>query len=367
MTPAQAVSPLPSLPMLQEPRHPDAWRQVIAPGGYEWWYFDAQSTDGRTRVVATFSEGFAFHSAYLRQYDRFLRRPSKIRPPLPSEFPCACFAVYRDGRLAGQFLTQFPPAAFSAATDRPEVLIGPNRMEMDDEGYQLHLSGTPWHLTLRGPKLGRGKPLQATLRFRPTWPPPAAVPERRFLSRTMTGADHHWVLAAPHCQVAGTIHLGTGETIDFEGRGYHDHKYGTGPIGPGLRRWICGRALGSDDAVSFHIATPAAADLPIETNLLRSTPDGSEEIPARPQVDWFRRSSWRLAYPAEVVLGKALRLSDPRVAESAPFHLRVLYEAEVFGRRERVLCEVAHPHRLRLPVLGRMIAMSIDKRPLKAS
>lgn len=352
--------------MLRPAGHPDGWRQVTAPGGYQWWYFDAESIDGRTHIVAIFLEGFVFHPGYLRQYDRYIRRPNKTPPPLPGNFPCAYFVIYRDGRILEQFITQFPSAAFAAATDRPEVSIGPNRMWLDENtAYQLRLSGTPWRLTARGPQLSVGKALRATLNFRPTWNAVAAAPDRRFLSRKMTGADHHWVLAAPHCQVSGRIELGTGETVPFAGRGYHDHNYGTGPIGPGLRRWIWGRALGPEDAVAFHIATPTRADLPLETHILHGTPAGNEAISAVPRIDWSRRSSWRLAYPAEVELGEALRLSSPRVIDSAPFYLRVLYEARTFGRAGRFLCEVAHPHRLRLPILGRMVEMSIDKRLLK--
>ena len=115
------------LPMLAEAGHPDAWHQVTAPGGYEWWYFDAESHDGRTQIVAIFLEGFVFHPGYLRRYFRFLKRPTKHAPPTAGDYPCVYFAVYRDGRVLRQFMTQFGPkgfradAAFPEGQDRPQT------------------------------------------------------------------------------------------------------------------------------------------------------------------------------------------------------------------------------------------------------
>ncbi len=56
-----------------------------------------------------------------------------------------------------------------------------------------------------------------------------------------------------------------------------------------------------------------------------------------------------------------LALREPRVVDASPFYLRVAYAAAVRGVPARAFCEVAYPHRLRWPVLGRMIEMSISK------
>ena len=51
--------------------------------------------------------------------------------------------------------------------------------------------------------------------------------------------------------------------------------------------------------------------------------------------------------------------------DSSPFYLRIMYDASLRGTQcGRAFCEVAYPHRLRWPVLGRMIEMSIDKRAM---
>ncbi len=358
---ANAVAP--PLPMYTTPGHPDAWHRVTAPGGYEWWYFDAESRDGRTRIVAILLEGFVFHPGYLRAYKRYLMRPTQVRPPVAGDFPCAYFVIYRDGKIAKQFMTQYRPDQFAASADRPEVTMGLNAMRVDDDGnYRLSLQGHPWRVTARGPQTDYDATLEANLTFSPTFGHPPI--ERAFLSRAMTGAEHHWVLAAPHCRVSGTI---DGEP--FDGMGYHDHNYGTAPIGPGLKRWVWGRIL-TDEAVElFHLAEPREAGLPNEVHFLAAD---SEAVVEEEGDNNFRSTDWDwrglgatlLRYPQEISFTGEPRLRDPRVVDAAPFYLRLTYDA---GRGRTAFCEAAHPHRLRWPILGRMIEMSIDKRPLSSS
>jgi hypothetical protein len=91
---------MPSIAMYEPPATPDAWHRVMAPGGYEWWYFDAEDAATDTQVVAIFLEGFVFHTGYLRAYARFVRNPTAAPPPLPGDWPCVYLCVYRAGRSA---------------------------------------------------------------------------------------------------------------------------------------------------------------------------------------------------------------------------------------------------------------------------
>ncbi|HEX8911160.1 MAG TPA: hypothetical protein VF796_02290 [Humisphaera sp.] len=356
-----------NLPMFSPAAHPDAWHRVTAPGGYEWWYFDAEDATGRLQLVAIFLEGFVFHPGYLRRYARFLRKPTKTPPPVAGDHPCAYFVVYEDGKILSQFMCEYRREQFAAATDKPEVTIGPNTLRRDDAtcGLKLSMSGTPWKLTWQGPKLLAGQNLSAELTFNPIAPP--GPMERVFLSRRLSGAEHHWVIADPLCDVAGTIRLadgGAGRTIELRGRGYHDHNYGTAPIGPGLKRWVWGRAIAGDRMYTFHFARPRDAALPDEAHLIRADAAGRGEVAvASTAVDWSRRTALGLAYPAAIDFPPHLRLSNPRVVDSAPFYMRLVYDAELDGGTHRgsAFCEVAYPHRLRWPVLGRMIEMSIHR------
>ena len=367
---AAPADPADPLPMLAGAGHPDGWHHVTAPGGYEWWYFDAESHDGRTQLVAIFLDGFVFHPGYLRRYFAFLKRPTKIAPPVAGDYPCAYFAVYRDGRVRRQFMTQYAPSDFEADANSPRVRIGPNRAGLAADGsYAVATRGTPWTLTARGPQLQVGQTLAAELTFRPTLD--HAPLARRFLSREMTGADHHWVLAAPRCDVTGRVDLGDGETLDFAGRGYHDHNYGTGPIGPGLARWTWGRVLLADRVVGFHLAEPSDRKRAAELHLFEADAAGERDVTDAHRGDaswrWARRLPPLLSYLRELKVGRWLALTNPRVVDSSPFYLRLVYDAAAGGQRGSAFVEVAYPHRLRLPVLGRMIEMSIDKRAASPS
>jgi carotenoid 1,2-hydratase len=359
---------MPTVPMLTPTAVADAWHAVTAPGGYEWWYFDAEAAgggDGDLRVVAILFEGFVFHPGYLRAYARYRRRPTRVAPPLPGDFPCAYFVVYRGSAIVAQFMTQVPAAAFIASGDRVDVTVGPNRLTTGADGaLRLSLSGTPWVLTGRGPRALVGQTLSAELTFRPRL---AHGPmERAFLARSWSGADHRWVLANPLCDVTGevTITGGAGPVrLAMNGRGYHDHNYGTGPIGPGLRRWMWGRVLSpeGDHALMFHLAQPRDRRDPEELHLVEADGFGLRELSGgAASIDWSRATAAGLRFPARVRAGP-LTLSDPQVIDASPFYLRLAYAATVRGEPATAFCEVAYPHRLRWPVLGRMIEMSIRK------
>jgi carotenoid 1,2-hydratase len=361
---------MPTLPLyVPPPQQPfaDGWHQVTAPGGYEWWHFDAEDPATDTQLVAMFAEGFVFHSGYIRAYERYRRRPTRIQPPLPRDYICAYFVVYRGGKILHQFITQYPAGEFAAATDRLDVRVGPNHCRAEVDGtIRLTLKGTPWVLTGRGPQTLAGRTLSAELAFTPKLS--HAPMERTFFSRAMTGADHHWVLANPLCDVTGSVLVTGDEPMTFHGRGYHDHNYGSAPIGLGVREWMCGRVLLDDRVMAFHLASANNTGTPRETHLVEASQPGPEE---KDQEGWSvgppRRSSVGLHYPDTFRYRDQLLFQRPRLIDVSPFYLRVTYEAwNPSTRPGTAFCEIAYPHRLRWPVLGRMIEMSIDKRPWRA-
>lgn len=351
------------LELLTPAETPDAWHDVRAPGGYEWWYFDAEELAGNRQLVAIFLDGFVFHPGYLRKYFKYERNPTKHLPPVPHDFVCAYFVVYRDGRIEHQFMTHYPAREFEASRDEPRLRIGGNSMARVGDAFQVQLTGTPWKLTWQGPKLLVDQKLEADLQF--TTQLAHAPQERRFFSPDLASADHQWVIANPLCDVRGNIRVGS-ETIVFNGRGYHDHNYGTGPIGPGLKRWFWGRALFDDAAVTFHYAIPRDRTLGDELHLVEADAQSIREVTtANVECDWSRRTMVQLRYPNQARFGDVLSLSNPRVIDSAPFYMRLNYEADYRGRKGSAFCEIAYPHRLRWPILGRMIEMSIDQQYMR--
>lgn len=362
----------PGLPLFDQNAHPDGWHDVRAPGGYEWWYFDAEDAATDTQVVVIFMAGFIFHPGYLRAYDRYIKRPTKHLPPTAGDFPCAYACVYRGGKVWKQFFTQYRADDFSAEKNRAGVRIGSLNESTDSGGaYAVRAAGTPWAITPRGPQRADQEQLSVSLTFTP-----ARVHEpiqRTFLSRPMTGADHLWTIAAPHCRVRGQIELrhpdGSTpiEALAIEGQGYHDHNYGTAPIRQGLHRWMWGRAVFGDRVLTFHHAEPNDRTRSAETHLLELTDAGAARDIAIDRVtgDWSLacKPAMMLKYPATMSFDDRLKLSNPRVLDPSPFYMRLSYDAESRGEQARAFCEIAYPNRLSWPLLGRMIEMSFDKRP----
>ena len=356
---------MPTLPLYTPNAIADASHAVRAPGGYEWWYFDAEDAATDTQIVAIYLHGFVFHPGYLRAHARYVRRPTQTPPPLPDDFACMYLCVYRGGRILTQSMTQLPQQDYAAAIDRVDVRLGRSTLTQTDTGLDLHVEDTPWQLTWQGPKTLIDRTLTADLTFRPTLPHPPQ--ERTFLSRAMTGAEHHWVIAAPRCEVSGNVRVtGTNGdaigSIPFTGVGYHDHNYGTAPLGPGLSKWFWGRAITDDGVVTFHYALPRGGALPAESHLVIADGTSVNDSDARPRIAFDRRTNLGLPYPSRAEWPGVLTLSEPRVIDASPFYLRLQYTADVKGRRGTAFCEAAYPHRLRWPILGRMIEMSIDKR-----
>ena len=336
-----------TIALYTRPAHADAWHQVRAAGGYEWWYFDADDARHDRRIVAALFQGFPFHPRYLRDYVRYRRFPTRVRPPLPEQFSFAYVALHDGGGLRSQSLTRFAPHEFTASTDGPDVIVGPNRMTRTADGIELRLESHG---------------LRVSLQLRPRGAHAHGPLECTFPSRALGGADHRWVLAGPLCDVEGSIRCG-GDELAFRGRGYRDHCYGTGPLGPGLSRWFRGRVLLGEGAYAFQFARPCDRALRDEACLVECTPDGVREIlVSRASCEWSRPSRRSVSFPRTFALDDdVLHLHNPRAIDASALHARVVYDAVCRGGRcGEALCTVVEPQRLRVPLLGRLIEMSID-------
>jgi hypothetical protein len=325
---------MPIIALFTPPKSSDAGHQVLAPGGYEIWSFDAEDPAMDTRIVAVFGEGPPYHQGYLRTYSAYLRRPTRRTPPLARDYPYVGLSVYRRGWIVYEFWKCFRPGALCASTNEPEVTLGPNRMTRNTAGdYLLHLEE------------GR---MSADVTFSPKFG--GATAERTFPSRGMMGAEHRWVVAAPLCEVSGAIRFrqkASENTIEFQGRGYHDHHYGTAPLGLGLKRWIRGRVLLDERAIAFQMAEPRDK-LAMESELLEADREG---IRHWDEQRWTfpksRRARWRTPdYPEEMRCGEKLKLSQPCIIDPMGSDLRIIYSAQLEdGSVAQALCDVTHPQR----------------------
>ena len=317
---------MPILPLYVPPATtPNAWHQVTAPGGYECWHFDAEDVASNVRIVVDFTEGGGAHSAYRRRYARYRLLPTCFAPPAPGDYPCVRFAVYRGERPAWEFTKHYSASDFHASDIALDVRIGPNTLRRESDGkYHLHIEGDT---------------VQANLVFQPRFAHPPT--ERTFLSRQLSGAEHRWIITDPLCDVQGSI-AASADRLDFSGVGYHDHQFGTGPLGSGLSWFIHGRVLLNDLTLTFCLGKSPNRKLPDESHLVEADAAGiRDRVAPATIVGGMFRSGWGAAYPRGLRFGDVMELERPRVIESKGSSARLIYDAKVEGGNGSALCHLA--------------------------
>ena len=342
---------MPTLPLYTPNPNVDASHRVLAPGGYEAWHFDAESDCGEVRLVATFGEGNPIAADYLRRYLRYRRSPTRHPPPLPSECPWFHFAVYEKNRPSGRVTTHGGSAAFAASAVRGEVGAGGNEFVRSQDGtLALNLRGCSAPAVPSDRHSASLVRVSAELSFRPT--PPHAPCDFTVLARHAGGDEHRWIVADPVCEVSGTVTVSgaegsgdgrNGRTIEFRGRGYHDHTYGTGPLLTAMRHGLRGRLISRDRVIAFYVAEPLHRHQPVEVLLVEADAAGVRKlvVGSAPTLRWHRTSG-RVPYPAEVhVLGAGIdwKLSNPVVLESAGRFARLTYASSGVADGGMALCE----------------------------
>jgi hypothetical protein len=302
------------IPLLTPTDVPNAWHQVIAPGGYEWWHFDAEEPAGELRVVADFFLGRVFDAEYLRLYRRYRRRPTRCAPPLPAGYPSVAVAVYRRDKIVSQSTSSFLPEQFTAATDRLDIHIGPNAVRSAPDGsFQLDVHDARVSIALKFVPCFKPADASAALRSSNFFP------------------EQKWSVTEPLCNVAGDVTLESGRS-SFTGRGFHDYHFGTTPLGPDFKSWMRGRVLMNDHSVIFHSAelTTGASEL----HLLEADALGFRQIP----VDRARLDHGHLQ-------AGPLILSSPTVMAKSHSGVHLTYQASLRGASAQGFFESWVSHR----------------------
>ncbi len=215
---------MPTLSLYTTPAHPDAWHRVIAPGGYEWWHFEADDDSTELRVTADFFDGDPFDANYLRAYARFRRRPTRFAPPVPRDYPRVRMSVREKNQPVAEFTARFSPGTFRGSDVRPDVQIGRNTMASEAEGV--------FHLSLQEMHAGPGSNIKVDMVFRAAQLDLPAV--RELPSPDGTTGKHFRVVNDRRWDVTGTIRLTSSHSVNrsiaLQGHGRFDHRFGGGPI-----------------------------------------------------------------------------------------------------------------------------------------
>lgn len=183
----------------------DGLRLAPERGNFEWWYFDAQLDDG-SMVVITFAT------------KPLLQRNQALHP-------MTAVNLTRPDSTSIHKVKFFSPDQFQAARARCDVSMGANWCGGDLDVYRLHCEdeGLTIDLTLQ--------------RVAPSWRPGAG---KTYYSRDLT-RYFAWLPAVPHGVISGVLTY-DGQAHRVQGRGYHDHNWGTIGLDRVLSHWYWGRA-----------------------------------------------------------------------------------------------------------------------------
>ena len=199
---AESETPFPRLELWEDgSRIP----QLYKPENFEWWYFDAQLTDGRTLVLVFYIDQDASERRFVYRAEAAVASPNGQRV-------AATYVTHQD---------------VSISRERPEIRIGKSFLLGDLDTYRVVMDESD---------LGK---LSLDVTIWRTFPPRVSPAKRG----NIVQADKifGWTCPVPRGELTGTIKV-NGETAAVKGVAYHDHNWGTTTMGSLLHHWIWGRA-----------------------------------------------------------------------------------------------------------------------------
>jgi CrtC N-terminal lipocalin domain len=172
---------------------------------FEWWYFDAQFSDGSTAVVVFKTKDY-----------------TNLDDPLT---PIVSLTITRPDGSEWNADVHSPVGQFHAAEERCDVQMGSCWARGDLHIYTIH-----------GEAVVNGIDLTFTGEV-PAWVPETDpiyfdAEQKQFFG---------WVPSIPFGTVTGTLTY-DGQSHQVSGTGYHDHNWGNVPMQDGISRWYWGRA-----------------------------------------------------------------------------------------------------------------------------
>lgn len=340
---------------------PDRFLGFENPGSQEWWYFDAISEDGRDVVVIVWYVGLPFDPKYSMQALRHYRHPERVPGPRPLDFSAIGFSWYRDGKTVAYALNHYDAEAVEICNNPVHVKIGPTSFRTDRGVY---------HLILKTPGVDGRSEISADLRFEPA---SRAEPFERDLGGK--GSPHYWMPVAPDCRVEGSVQILGGAnpaSVDFMGRGYHDHNAGFEEISIAWKRWRWERVhFGPFTAIHYQAEPKTGRSTFLAILCENGVPIRVREHMAFEPNDWGRSVLGIRHDRSMTTPGNSDReISIPRITrrhrslvDGGPFYLRWLSDFEIEGRPLTTLgiSEQLEAGRLNRPYFNWMIPFRLKR------
>ncbi len=346
----------------------DVFHADKAAKGYEWWYFDALSDDGREGVVIIFLDNFVFSPRYnAAENSKFGIRnlfPNRQKNlPVNEKIPAVAFIYYRDGKPVYRAINEFTEDTFFGDADNPECRIGDNFFKFESAPY-----GSGYSIQINA-KLRKNRAIEAHFEWLSI--------ESDFLPGNDVNLEktHFWNLVAPRSDVSGRITV-TGnndkklDVIHFRGTGYHDHNLDNRWLPDTVEDWQWGRAHFNDSTAVFYRYKEIGEANSI-TKLMTIRNGELRERDAQFAEENFTRHIFGIKYPQRMTFisddNMRLRIKQTKLIDASFFYLRFLSEMTLTlrdGKPRRTFGITEHlaPKALKLRWLDWLINMRIGKK-----
>jgi carotenoid 1,2-hydratase len=326
----------------------ECWSGQTGPKGYQYWYFDALSDDGREAIALAFFDNFVYSPRY-NSRENLARTPAIV------------FCYYRDGKPIYRIAGDFPLCDFAAEPAGPGVKIAANSCRFDSAPY-----GKGYLIEIRT-NFQANKQIEARFEW--------LLIESDFLPNTTTApATLHWNLVAPRADVTGHLNITDqrGKILDaihFRGTGYHDRKSDTRYLPATIESWQWGRAHFAD-ATAVFCRYKEIGDDNILTRFYVVRHGELRRRDAVCEEAQYARDIFGLKYPSRLRFesddNMKLRVKQGKVIDSSFFYLRFLSEMTLTlrdGKPRKTIGITDHlyPRRLNYRWLDWLIDLRIGK------
>lgn len=300
----------------------------VPPGGYLWWYMDAQSDDGRygLTLITFIGSVFSPYYAWSGWADPFNH--------------CAVnLALYRlDGGASRWAMTERPERRLKR--DASHITIGPSSLSWEGGVLTARIDEITSPLPER---------LRGTIRLRPE-----ALTGRAFALDA--AQEHVWRPLAPRARVDVSFDT---PGLSWSGDGYLDTNHGSEPLEVRFRRWDWSRAHTQDDALLFYDVDRLDGER--HELALRVSRNGEIQRIEAPPARALPRTVWGV--PRHARGDGEGRMTVTRTLEDTPFYSRSALSGDVLGRPATIWHESLMLDRFSNPAVRCLLPFRMPRMP----
>ena len=293
----------------------DVWHPEKDAKGYEWWYFDALSDNGKEALVIIFLDNFIFSPGYNAQN-------SKNLADKETKFPALAFIYYKDGKPVYRAINEFEQKDFEASSDTPQCKIGNNTFFLESAPY-----GSGYVLEINA-KLNNKRNLKARFEWL------SIEHDLQPAKKEVTNSSHFWNLVSSRSDVTGRITVenqkgNKNDEVNFRGTGYHDHNIDHRWLPATVDQWQWGRSHFPDTTAVYYRFKELGSDKIVNKLYLTRDYQISEKN-AEFEIQEMGRDKFGLKYPKQIKItsedGVKLTVKQNQIIDSSFFYLRFLSE-----------------------------------------